>query len=155
MKPQPKLRPKQVDPRDQRIGQNVRKIRMLRLMSQEKLGDALKLTFQQVQKYEKGTNRISGSRLQQIADALSCTINDLFEGVTAKGTVAPFNDPIAALAKNSIGLRMATAFAGLTPKLQHMIVELCEHQKELNAANQLGFFDHTRPGTRREAGALG
>jgi transcriptional regulator with XRE-family HTH domain len=47
-------------------------------MSQEKLGDALGLTFQQVQKYEKGTNRISASRLQQIAQVLGVTIDFLY-----------------------------------------------------------------------------
>lgn len=49
-------------------------------MSQEKLGEALGLTFQQVQKYEKGTNRIGASRLQQISDILQVPVSFLFEG---------------------------------------------------------------------------
>ena len=49
-------------------------------MSQEKLGDALGLTFQQVQKYEKGTNRIGASRLQQIAHILQVPVSFFFEG---------------------------------------------------------------------------
>jgi transcriptional regulator with XRE-family HTH domain len=116
------------DPRDKRIGQNVRRIRMLRSMSQEGLGDGLKLTFQQVQKYEKGTNRISGSRLQQIADVLHCTIPDLFEGVAANGSVRSLDDPLAALGTSSVGIRMARAFVKLPVRLQHTIVDLCEQK---------------------------
>ena len=48
-------------------------------MSQEKLGDALGLTFQQVQKYEKGTNRIGASRLQQISHILQVPVSFFFE----------------------------------------------------------------------------
>jgi transcriptional regulator with XRE-family HTH domain len=63
---------------DRQVGSRVRMRRMLIGMSQEKLGDALGLTFQQVQKYEKGTNRISASRLQQIAQVLGVTIDFLY-----------------------------------------------------------------------------
>ena len=54
--------------------------RMMLSMSQEKLGDALGLTFQQVQKYEKGTNRIGASRLQQISNILQVPVAFFFEG---------------------------------------------------------------------------
>ena len=50
-------------------------------MSQEKLGDALTLTFQQVQKYEKGTNRISATRLREISSILGVTIDFFYEGM--------------------------------------------------------------------------
>jgi transcriptional regulator with XRE-family HTH domain len=58
------------DPIDKYVGSRIRMRRIMLGMSQEKLGDALGLTFQQVQKYEKGTNRVGASRLQQIADVL-------------------------------------------------------------------------------------
>jgi len=58
----------------------VRMRRIMLGMSQEKLGDALGLTFQQVQKYEKGTNRIGASRLQQIAHFLQVPVSFFFEG---------------------------------------------------------------------------
>ncbi len=57
--------------------------RVLLGMSQEKLGEALNLTFQQVQKYEKGTNRIGASRLQQISATLSVPAAFFFEGAPA------------------------------------------------------------------------
>ena len=69
---------------DRQVGSRVRMRRMLIGMSQEKLGDALGLTFQQVQKYEKGTNRISASRLQQIAHVLGVSIDFLYGGSAAK-----------------------------------------------------------------------
>ena len=58
---------KSPNPVDKHVGRRVRMRRMMLSMSQGKLGDALGLTFQQVQKYEKGTNRIGASRLQQIS----------------------------------------------------------------------------------------
>src|ERR1700692_2229212 len=68
------------NPIDKHVGSRVRMRRMMLSMSQEKLGDALGLTFQQVQKYEKGTNRIGASRLQQISNILQVPISFFFEG---------------------------------------------------------------------------
>ena len=68
-------------PIDRHIGNRVRTRRITIGMSQEKLGDALGLTFQQVQKYEKGTNRIGASRLLQIAHVLDVSIEFFFEGL--------------------------------------------------------------------------
>src|SRR6201982_2792332 len=68
------------NPVDKHVGSRVRIRRMMLGMSQEKLGDALGLTFQQVQKYEKGTNRISASRLQQAAHILQVPLPFFFEG---------------------------------------------------------------------------
>src|ERR1043166_4006239 len=65
---------------DKHVGSRVRMRRMLISMSQEKLGAALGLTFQQVQKYEKGTNRIGASRLQQISNILQVPVAFFFEG---------------------------------------------------------------------------
>src|SRR5947208_9306259 len=78
------------NPIDKHVGSRVRMRRMMLDMSQTKLGDALDLTFQQVQKYEKGTNRISASKLQQSAHILQVPIAFFFEGAPgapqAKGT---------------------------------------------------------------------
>jgi len=68
------------NPVDVHVGARVRMRRMMLSMSQEKLGDELDLTFQQVQKYEKGTNRIGASRLQQIANILQVPVEFFFEG---------------------------------------------------------------------------
>ena len=68
------------NPIDVHVGSRVRLQRTLVKMSQEKLGEALGVTFQQVQKYEKGTNRIGASRMQQIAETLGVSISFFFEG---------------------------------------------------------------------------
>src|ERR1700712_463086 len=77
-----KVRPMKKAPNqvDRHVGSRVRMRRMMIKMSQEKLGDALDLTFQQVQKYEKGTNRIGASRLQQIAGVLGVPVDFFFNG---------------------------------------------------------------------------
>src|SRR5215831_7487834 len=65
---------------DQHVGSRVRMRRKMVAMSQEKLAAALGLTFQQVQKYEKGATRISASRLQQMSDILQVPVEFFFEG---------------------------------------------------------------------------
>jgi transcriptional regulator with XRE-family HTH domain len=64
---------------DKHVGSRVRMRRKMLGMSQEKLGDGLGLTFQQVQKYEKGTNRIGASRLQHISHILQVPVPFFFE----------------------------------------------------------------------------
>lgn len=70
---------------DAHVGRLVRQRRMLVGASQEQLGEHLGLTFQQIQKYEKGTNRISAGRLLQIADFLGVRVESFFEGLALHG----------------------------------------------------------------------
>src|ERR1700756_5679501 len=72
---------KQANPIDTQVGNRVRIRRMLIGMSQEKLGDLLGLTFQQVQKYEKGVNRIGAGRLYEVARILNVPVDFFYEGV--------------------------------------------------------------------------
>lgn len=115
---------------DRIIGQNVRRMRMLKGVSQEKLGDALQLTFQQIQKYEKGMNRIGGSRATQIATALGCSINDLFAGTSNLAAVdmpeGLLNDPIRRLGETRRGLDLARNFVRLGERTQNKLADLCE-----------------------------
>src|SRR5260370_2337326 len=73
------------NPVDKYVGSRVRMRRIMLGMSQEKLGEALGLTFQQVQKYEKGTNRVGASRLQQISEILQVPVSFLFEAPPSGG----------------------------------------------------------------------
>jgi transcriptional regulator with XRE-family HTH domain len=68
------------NPVDKHVGSRVRIARNMLGMSQEKLADGLGLTFQQVQKYESGTNRIGASRLQHISHILQIPVPFFFEG---------------------------------------------------------------------------
>jgi transcriptional regulator with XRE-family HTH domain len=75
------LAAKQPHPIDKHVGGRVRMYRVKANMSQELLGTQLGLTFQQVQKYEKGTNRMGASRLHQISEILNIPVASLFEGL--------------------------------------------------------------------------
>jgi transcriptional regulator with XRE-family HTH domain len=106
-------------------------------MSQEKLGDALGLTFQQVQKYEKGTNRIGASRLQQISNILQVPVSFFFEGApNSAGGEAGFDEApspsyVSDFLATSDGLALTRAFMQIkTPKLRRRIVELVEQIAE-------------------------
>jgi transcriptional regulator with XRE-family HTH domain len=74
------------NPIDKHVGSRVRMRRVLLGLSQEKLGAALGLTFQQVQKYEKGTNRIGASRLQEISKTLNIAPSYFFDGAPVSGS---------------------------------------------------------------------
>jgi transcriptional regulator with XRE-family HTH domain len=95
--------PKQSHEDDIRVGANLRKIRNARNVSQEKLAEALGVTFQQVQKYEKGSNRVSASRLVQITKALQCRLEDLFTGTgDSSGADVALHTPSAQATKVSV-----------------------------------------------------
>src|ERR1044072_422690 len=119
------------NPVDQYVGSRVR-MRLLMLgMSQEKLGDALGLTFQQVQKYEKGANRIGSSRLQQIASILDVSVAFFFEGGPGHvqdGRAAPaVPDYVDDFLASSDGLSLTKAFTQIKDsKLRRRIVDLVE-----------------------------
>ena len=89
------MQKKSPGPVDRHIGSRVRARRILLGMSQEKLADALGLTFQQVQKYEKGTNRIGASRLLHIAGILDVSIEFFFEGLPGMRVGGSADDMVA------------------------------------------------------------
>lgn len=66
---------------DEQIGRNIRALRGARGMSQERLGDTIGVTFQQIQKYEKGSNRVAGSTLFRIAQVFDVPVGTLFADV--------------------------------------------------------------------------
>ena len=119
------------NPVDKYVGSRVRMRRIMLGMSQEKLGEALGLTFQQVQKYEKGTNRISASRLQHLCVILKVPVPYFFEGAppsnglpeVGAGVQAPsyVNDFLA----TSDGINLTKAFMQIKDaKIRRRIVDL-------------------------------
>lgn len=121
------------NPTDKHVGSRVRMRRMMLGMSQEKLGDALSLTFQQVQKYEKGTNRIGASRLQQISNILQVPVSFFFEGAPdGVGAASGFGDApsptyVSDFLATSDGLALTRAFMRIDDaKLRRKIVDLVE-----------------------------
>ena len=115
---------------DIEIGSRVRMRRISVGMSQEKLGDMLGLTFQQVQKYEKGANRISVSRLVDIAKILGVDIHFFFDGVKSGKLDAGFAEEesppyISEMMSTPEGLQLIRTFTGIkNPKVRKSIVQL-------------------------------
>ncbi len=123
------------NPIDKHVGSRVRMRRMMLNMSQEKLEDALGLTFQQVQKYEKGTNRIGASRLQQISHILQVPVSFFFEGAPHVGegrnggsmSEAPSPVYVSDFLATSDGLSLTKAFMRIkNNKTRRRIVDLVE-----------------------------
>jgi len=123
------------NPIDKHVGSRVRMRRMMLGMSQEKLGNNLGLTFQQVQKYEKGTNRIGASRLQQISHILQVPVSFFFEGAPTNVNAvrvdgieeAPSPAYVSDFLATSDGLALTKAFMRISDtKLRRRIVDLVE-----------------------------
>jgi transcriptional regulator with XRE-family HTH domain len=103
-----------IDPEyDIRIGARIRQARIAQKMSQEKLGESLGVTFQQIQKYEKGATRTSGSRIVQLALALDVSPAWFFDGIGWDVPVSPARDLITELVINSQGLALAKNYLAI------------------------------------------
>ena len=121
------------NPIDQHVGARVRLRRLSLGMSQDKLGESIGVTFQQIQKYEKGTNRIGASRLQDIARVLGVPPAFFFDGAEAAGTndvaYGTAEPPGAPYVADSIepeeGARLNRAFVRIAdPLVRRQIIEL-------------------------------
>ena len=118
------------NPIDKHVGSRVRMRRMMLGMSQSTLADGLDLTFQQVQKYEKGTNRISASRLLHISQILQLPVTFFFEGTPGQSKAkddAPSPAYVTDFLATRNGLALTKAFMKIKDaKLRHNIVHLVE-----------------------------
>jgi transcriptional regulator with XRE-family HTH domain len=131
------------NPVDKYVGSRVRMRRIMLGMSQEKLGEALGLTFQQIQKYEKGTNRVGASRIKQISEILQVPVSFLFDGGPA-GTASGENfgedaspSYISDFLATSEGLALTRAFTSIgDAKLRRSIVDLVEQIAARETANK-------------------
>jgi transcriptional regulator with XRE-family HTH domain len=126
----PFKRKKGPDARDVAVGQRVRALRLERSLSQTALGDRLGVTFQQVQKYEKGVNRIGASRLQAIAGVFNVPISALFAETPIKGEQS---DSLFELVDSAGALRLLRAYQqlpnyGLKNALVQLALEMAEEK---------------------------
>lgn len=124
---------KRPNPIDTYVGSRIRMRRMMLGMSQEKLAAALSLTFQQVQKYEKGANRVGSSRLHLISEILDVPVSFFFEGVPSAVDAASANkssqnmDYVTDFIATHEGLAMARAFSKIKDaRLKRRLVALVE-----------------------------
>jgi len=121
------------NPIDKHVGSRVRMRRLMLSMSQGKLGDALGITFQQVQKYEKGANRIGAGRMQQIAHVLQVPVGFFFEGASDGSVLGKSEEGTRSVAllddfvSSPEGLRLVQAFLRVeNPEVRRRIVALVQ-----------------------------
>jgi transcriptional regulator with XRE-family HTH domain len=122
------------NPTDKHVGARIRMRRLMLGMSQTALADGLDLTFQQIQKYEKGVNRVGASRLQQIAHILRVPVEFFFEGgpavsgAKADATDAPSLAHVSEFLATPDGLALVASFMKIrSAKLRRSIVELVSY----------------------------
>jgi transcriptional regulator with XRE-family HTH domain len=123
---------KKPNPIDIHVGSRVRLRRNMLGMSQEKLGESLGITFQQIQKYEKGTNRVGASRLQAISSILGVPVSFFFEDAPGQGSVASggfaedgSTNYVVDFLNTAEGLQLNRAFVKITDaRVRRKVVDL-------------------------------
>jgi len=135
------------DPLDAMVGAKIRVLRLSRGLSQSDLADQIGVTFQQVQKYEKGANRVGASRLSQIANVLGIPVGELFEQSRQRPGAA--SSPLKLLVEPG-AVRVLEAYVQTTdPRLRRAIVNLIEGIAGRSAARR-----GTRKGEERRRRSL-
>ena len=116
------------------VGQNIRITRLRRGLSQAALAEQVGITFQQIQKYERGDNRVGASRLLQIADALQVPLPTLFEGLPTAGQTAQPEDSSRRFLVDGRAMRLAQAFDKISEEEMRLaVVHLIEAIVEARA----------------------
>ena len=125
---------KSPNPVDSHVGARIRMRRLMLELSQTQLGDALGVSFQQVQKYEKGSNRVGASRLQHIASILQVPVSFFFEEIPINRTEptqisdTPSPESVTAFVSTTDGLKLIRAFMSIKKTaLRRCIIRLVEH----------------------------
>jgi transcriptional regulator with XRE-family HTH domain len=126
---------------DRRLGQRLRARRLEVGLSQEKLADLLGLTFQQVQKYEKGVNRMAASRLLEIANALDVQVASFYEGLSASTASGVAEDGADEAVFDTLatpdGLQLITLFSTIkNVRVRRRVVELVRVLAEEASTNE-------------------
>ena len=137
-------------PLDAMVGARIRVLRVNRGMSQTMLAERIGVTFQQVQKYERGANRVGTSRLSQIASVLDVSVGELFE---SSGAGSPgLNSPVRLLAEPG-ALRVLKAYARTTsPRVRLRIAKLVDSiaSRTPGAKATVALFNTVDLGERRK-----
>jgi transcriptional regulator with XRE-family HTH domain len=132
------------DPVDIEVGQRIKIQRLAAGLSQTELGESIGVTFQQVQKYEKGANRVGAGRLTQIADVLGVPLSTLFDG-TPNSAQATANQPPRALLAKPHSLRLLQSFDKIRSDAARMaLLQLVESLSQGDAGS-----DATKPSRRK------
>jgi transcriptional regulator with XRE-family HTH domain len=129
----PKAKPnRRSDHRDTEVGRRVRTQRLTKGMSQTELGTKIGVTFQQVQKYENGVNRIGAGRLSRIAEVLEVPVTFFFPDDSAASS-APLHqeDSPFALLSTAGAIQLVRAYSRIRDgRARHSLVEIAEHMAD-------------------------
>jgi transcriptional regulator with XRE-family HTH domain len=132
------VRARRADNRDAEVGRRVRSRRLECRLSQTELADRIGVTFQQVQKYEKGVNRIGAGRLQRISEALEVPISFFFSGNTSSSAskeAASGSESVFGFLQTSGSVRIVKAFHKIrSRKARQLLVEMAEELADAQAA---------------------
>jgi transcriptional regulator with XRE-family HTH domain len=136
LKPTPAVVARRADGRDQEVGRRVRSRRLEQQLSQTDLANKIGVTFQQVQKYEKGVNRIGAGRLQRISEALSVPVAFFFAGNVSEGSRSAKEaggevESVFNLLQTSGSVRFLKAFHKIkSKKARLLLVEMAEEMSD-------------------------
>jgi len=127
--------PRRPNPIDVHVGTRIRLRRQMLKMSQEVLGDNLGVTFQQVQKYERGANRVGASRLFKISQTLAVPVQFFFDGLSQEyveqGSVDEKTTRVEEFINSSDGVSLAIAISGIENKdVRRQVLELARSLSE-------------------------
>ena len=131
------VRARRADSRDAEVGRRVRSRRLECRLSQTELADRIGVTFQQVQKYEKGVNRIGAGRLQRISEALEVPISFFFGGGATGGSSRDqgASESVFGFMQTSGSVRIVKAFHKIkSRKARQLLVEMAEELADVQAA---------------------
>jgi transcriptional regulator with XRE-family HTH domain len=132
------VRARRADNRDAEVGRRVRSRRLECRLSQTELADRIGVTFQQVQKYEKGVNRIGAGRLQRISEALEVPISFFFGAGGGSAKPEPANsgaESVFGFLQTSGSVRIVKAFHRIkSRKAKQLLVEMAEELADAQAA---------------------
>ena len=121
------VRKRRAGAEDLEIGRKIRALRLERGLSQSGLADGIGLTFQQVQKYEKGANRVSAGRLQQIADMLHVPVTFFYSGMGARPKKSEAQPSGLAFLQTKGALRLMRAYTEISSRTtKYALVVLAE-----------------------------
>jgi transcriptional regulator with XRE-family HTH domain len=128
------VRARRADNRDAEVGRRVRSRRLECRLSQTELADRIGVTFQQVQKYEKGVNRIGAGRLQRISEALEVPVSFFFGASDGSAKPEPANsgaESVFGFLQTSGSVRIVKAFHRIkSRKAKQLLVEMAEELAE-------------------------
>jgi len=130
-KPPHPIRKRRAGAEDVEIGRKIRALRLERGLTQSSLADGIDLTFQQVQKYEKGANRVSAGRLQRIADMLNIPVTFFYGGMSSRAKKREAGDPDFSFMQTRGAVRMLRAYSEIESRsTKYALVVLAESLRD-------------------------